>query len=85
VIEASDCPTATTIRAFDILFDTLDRFYVELGNQLKRAQISEVERQNLSNATKMYIYLFVTIIKVIDISNASNNDGKTNNRKVNKK
>lgn len=81
VIEASNCPVQTAIKCFDFLYECLEKLRRNLGVVLNKPPI--IERSDLSNATKMYVYLFVNTIKVIDLQYTRSNEEKgMNNKKV---
>lgn len=83
VLRADDCPIGTSLRAFDALYESVDKMARELKVELNKSLISESVRLDLANVTKMLIYLLVNTIKVIDttINNSANDGGKVN-RKV---
>lgn len=73
----SECPFATKIRAFDVLYESIDKMVKDLSDELKVAQMSDEHRLDLANMTKMLVYLLVNIVKVIDTEmNNSGNDAK---------
>lgn len=83
VIDANDCPIGTLIKAFDALYESVDKLARELAVELKKSPINEDVRQDLGNVTKMLVYLIVNTVKVIDTNiNNSFNDGGKGNKKV---
>ncbi|XP_063704070.1 condensin complex subunit 1 [Culicoides brevitarsis] len=79
VIEANDCPIGTCIKAFDVLYESIDKLARELAVELKKSSINDEARLDLANVTKMLIYLMVNIVKSVDlyINNGANDGGKT--------
>uniref|UniRef100_A0A336LPZ6 CSON000624 protein n=1 Tax=Culicoides sonorensis TaxID=179676 RepID=A0A336LPZ6_CULSO len=84
VFENNDCPMSTSVRAFDFLYEVIDKLCREIGADLNNPQLSDSDRLNLANITKMCIYLLVNIVKVIDtqLNNSANDIGKSNKKVI---
>lgn len=81
VIEANDCPISTSTRAFDSLYEAIDKLARELSVELKKSPLGDDVRMDLSNITKMLVFLLVNTVKVID-SYMNNSDVGKGNKKV---
>lgn len=82
VIEADDCPIGTSIKAFDLLYESLDKLARESAVELAKIPISDSTRLDLANVTKMLVYLIVNTVKKIDsyMNNNASDAGKANKK-----
>lgn len=73
-------PHLNLFRSFDLLYNIIERFTAQLQEPLNVAELSNDLRDNYRNALKMLMYLYCTLIKVMDKSILTGDANKKSNK-----